>query len=241
MLLLPSACLALCVALAVATMRRYVARWRPHELIWSLTFGSFGLAAGCEVAGGIWGWTPLLARLYYLAGATLSVGYLAVGTLYLLAPREIAFAGLVVVLVQTTAAVLLVWRAPVDPAALAVAGWSALERRGELIALSITINTLGTIVVVGGALISAWLLWRGRGPAERAAGVALIGIGTLVVALGGTLTRLGRHEYLYAAMAPGLLLIFGGYLLANARPRAEPSAVGHGPAAEPRPSAEPRP
>jgi hypothetical protein len=113
----------------------------------------------------------------------------------------------------------LVWRAQVDVESLATAGWSALEKRGELIALAITINTLGTVIVVGGALASAWLLWQGRGMVERGAGVALIGLGTLVVALGGTLTRLGRHEYLYAAMVPGLLLIFGGYLLANVRRR----------------------
>jgi hypothetical protein len=220
MLLLPAAALLLSLALASATLRRYLDRRRPHELVWSATFASFALAAGCEVVGGLWGWTPVLARLYYLSGATLSVGYLAVGTLYLLAPRPIALAGLLVTLVQSTAAILLVWRAPIDPEALAVAGWSALERRGELIALAITINTLGTLVVVGGALVSAWLLWRGHGLAERAAGIGLIGAGTLVVAFGGTLTRLGRHEYLYAAMVPGLLLIFGGYLLANARPAA---------------------
>ena len=223
MLALPAASLLLSLALAWATLRRYRERRRPHELVWSATFGSFALAAGCEVAGGLWGWTPLMARLYYLAGATLSVGYLAVGTVYLLAPRQIAFAALLVVLVQSTAGVLLVWRAPVDPEVLAVAGWAALERRGELIALAITINTLGTIIVVGGALVSAWSLWRGGGPVERAAGVALIGVGALVVALGGTLTRLGRHEYLYAAMTPGLLLIFGGYRLATRRPRAQPS------------------
>lgn len=219
MLILPALSLLVSLALAWATLRRYLARRRPHELVWSVTFASFGLAAGCEVAGGVWGWTPLLARLYYLAGATLSVGYLAVGTLYLLLPRQLAVAGLFVVLVQSTAAVFLVWRAPVDPEALARSGWAALEKRGELIALAITINTLGTLIVVGGAVISAWLLWRGRGLAERAAGIALIGIGTLVVALGGTLTRLGSHEYLYAAMVPGLLLIFGGYRLANSAPR----------------------
>jgi len=225
-LLLPAVCWLVSLAMAWGSMRRYVARRRTHELIWSLTFASFALAAGCEVVGGIWGWTATLARLYYLAGATLAVGYLGVGTLYLLVPREIALVGLLVVLVQSSAAVLLVWRAPIDPAMLATAGWAALEKRGELIALAITINMLGTIVVVGGALASAWLLWRGRAPAERAAGVALIGVGTLIVAAGGTLTRLGSHEYLYAAMVPGLLLMFSGYLLANAGPAPRQAAAG---------------
>jgi hypothetical protein len=222
MVVLPLLSLLVSAALVAATMRRYRARRRTHELVWSATFASFALAAGCEVAGQLWGWSPLTARLYYLAGATMSVGFLAVGTLYLLAPRQIALAGLIVALVQTTAALLLVWRAPVDPVLLGAEGWRALEKNGELTALAITVNSLGTAIVVGGALISAWLLWSGRGPGRRAAGVALIGFGTLVVAMGGTLTRLGRHEYLYAAMAPGLALIFAGYLLANA-PRSAPA------------------
>jgi hypothetical protein len=225
MVILPLLSLLVSAALTVATVRRYRERRRTHELIWSATFASFALAAGCEVAGQLWGWSPLTARLYYLAGATMSVGFLAVGTLYLLAPRQIAYAGLVVALVQTTAAILLVWRAPVDPALLAAEGWRALEKNGELTALAITVNSLGTAIVVGGALLSAWLLWSGHGPAGRAAGVALIGVGTLVVAMGGTLTRLGQHEYLYAAMAPGLILIFAGYLLANAR-RPSPDVGG---------------
>lgn len=224
MVVLPITSFGLSLCLAFVTLRRFIERRRAHEAVWSATFMSFAAAAGAELLGSLLGWTELLARVYYLAGATLSVGYLAVGTLYLLAPRPIAVAGLIVVLVQSTAGVLLVWRAPVDPATLATAGWSALEKRGELIALAITINALGTIVVVGGALVSAWLLWRGRGPLHQAAGIALIGVGTLVIALGGTLTRLGRHEYLYAAMAPGLLLIFVGYLAANSRGRSAETA-----------------
>jgi hypothetical protein len=202
-------------------LRRYAQARRPHELIWSLTFAAFGLAAGTEVWGSLFGWTATMARLYYLAGATLSVGYLAAGTIFLLAPRPIGWAALGVVLVQSTAGVFLIWRAPVDESVLATAGWSALEKRGELIALALTINSLGTIVVVGGALASAWLMMRGRAPARRAGGVALIGLGTLIVALGGGLTRLGAHEYLYAAMAPGMLVIFAGYrMAAGARPNA---------------------
>ncbi len=229
MVALPVVSLLLSVGLAAATLRRYHLRGQAHELVWSATFASFALAAGCEVLGHFWAWTALSARIYYLAGATMSVGFLAVGTLYLLAPRQFARAGLVVTLVQSSAAILLVWRAPVDSRLLDGEGWRALEKNGELTALAITVNSLGTIIVVGGALISAWLLWRGHGPPGRAAGVALIGLGTLVVAMGGTLTRLGRHEYLYAAMAPGLLLIFCGYLLANRRGRSghtgEPAAL----------------
>jgi hypothetical protein len=48
---------------------------------------------------------------------------------------------------------------------------------------------------------------------QRAAGCLLIAIGTLTVASGGTLTRLGRPEYLYVAMSAGVAIIFSGVLM----------------------------
>ena len=48
------------------------------------------------------------------------------------------------------------------------------------------------------------------GNGGRALGVFLIGLGTLTVAAGGSLTRFGHH-LLYGPMVLGLLLIFAGY------------------------------
>src|SRR6185503_15379270 len=126
-------------------LRRFAARRRLHELIWGATFGAFGLAAGSEAYATLFGWTPALVRLYYLAGASLSVGFLALGTLILLVPRKIAWVVLGVVLVQSVCMVFLVLRSPVDPEAVQVAGWSALGRDGNLRALALTINVLGTL------------------------------------------------------------------------------------------------
>ena len=47
----------------------------------------------------------------------------------------------------------------------------------------------------------------------------LIAVGTIIVALGGTMTRFGRLEYLYLAMSLGIAVIFAGVLLTR-RPRA---------------------
>jgi hypothetical protein len=41
----------------------------------------------------------------------------------------------------------------------------------------------------------------------------LIAVGTVAVALGGTLTRLGRPEYLYLTMVLGIAIIFAGIVL----------------------------
>ena len=92
--ILPGAAAALCLVLAWSMLRRFVARHRLHELIWGVTFLAFGLAAGTELYAGELGWTPALVRVYYLAGASLSVGFLALGTLVLLVPRRIALVAL---------------------------------------------------------------------------------------------------------------------------------------------------
>ena len=92
-----------------------------------------------------------------------------------------------------------------------------------MIALAVAINGLGTAVVVGGALLSAWRFRQRGGHRHRLAGCLLIALGTLVVASGGTLTRLGQREYLYLAMAAGVAIIFAGYLEAR---RPVPTAAG---------------
>ncbi len=211
-LALPGAAAALSFALAWSMLRRFAARRRLHELIWGGTFAAFALAAGAEFYATVFGWTPALVRLYYLAGASLSVGFLALGTLVLLVPRRIALVALGVVLVQSLFMAFLVLRSNVDPELIRVAGWSALGRDGSLRALALTINVLGTMVVLVGTFGSAYSQWASGAPGAggRALGVFLIGLGTLTVATGGSLTRYGHH-LLYGPMVIGLLIIFFGY------------------------------
>jgi hypothetical protein len=219
-IVLPGAAAALCLALAWSMLRRFAARFRLHELIWGATFLAFGVAAGAELYGGLVGWTPALVRLYYLAGASLSVGFLALGTLVLLVPRRLALVALGVLLVQSAFMIFLVLRSPVDPEAVRTAGWSALSKDGSLRALALTINVLGTLVVLIGTFGSAYAQWIG-GQGSRALGVLLIGVGTLVVAAGGSLTRYG-HYLLYGPMVLGLLIIFAGYHRVTAPGRRPP-------------------
>lgn len=204
---------AICTVVAV---RRYLARRRPHELAWSLAFALFTLGAAAEVAGDLVGWSATLARLYYVSGAVLTVGYLGLGSLQLLLGRRFErwFPGVMLILGALGFA--FVFTTPVDPGKLD-RGWQALVVKGSATLLfTILINSFGTLIVVGGALYSA-LLGRRRGmPRERVAGLAAIALGTLVVASGGTVYRvLGDHAYLYVTMAPGVAIILAGYLLAN--------------------------
>jgi hypothetical protein len=198
----------------------------PERVSWAVAFLLFTAAAVCEVVGAMIGWTPTLARAYYLAGAVLVVGVLALGELYLLLPRRMPAItpgiSLLIVAVAATA----VWSAPIDSSRLPAVGWRALERGPFLVALAATINAGGTIVLTAGALYSAWKLRAAGGSDQRAAGCVLIAVGTVAVALGGTLTRFGRPEFLYLSMALGVAIIFAGVLLTR-HPRTTRSTTWH--------------
>jgi hypothetical protein len=206
-------------AFAAILLNRYISsRRRPHELMWGIAFLLFAFAAGCQVYADVKGdWTPLLARIYYLTGAILNVGFLGLGTLYLVASRRVANVGLVVMLLITAFSAFLVFRAPIDMATLATeAGWkSVTEYSPWPRVLAVVVNSIGTVLVVGGALWSAWVFWRKRVMKGRMVGVLLLAVGTFLIALGGTITGvtgLKNHDYLYITMAAGSILMFVGYL-----------------------------
>jgi len=220
---LTSALISLACALVIA--RDALRRPRPDKVAWAVAFAIFTVAAGSEVAGSFWGWSASLARVYYLTGAVLVVGYLAVGELYLLAGRRWAAIAPGATLLVTALATAVVLGAPVDTSRLDRDGWEAIERGPGLIALAASVNALGTAVLVGGALLSAWRFWRLGQHRHRMIGCVLIAVGTVAVAAGGTLTRFGHREYLYIAMAAGVAIIFGGYLEAR-RPDTALTAAG---------------
>jgi hypothetical protein len=206
----------------------YFARPKPSGVAWVVAFAIFGVAALSEVVGTLVGWTPLLARTYYVLGATLVVGYLALGELYLLMRRERADRAAGVMIVLTALAIALISRAPLA-GDVASEGWHALERGPALTALTIGINTTGTAILVGGLLYSSVSFLRRGIMRNRMIGCFLIAAGALTVATGGTLTRLGSDQYLYIAMSLGIALIFLGYMRArqpDARPVSTPTRAG---------------
>ena len=191
------------------------ARPRPEKIAWTVAFATFAVAAGAEAVAAFGEWTPLLVRLFYLTGAVLVVGYLGLGELYLLAPRRMATMPVVpgLAILVTAVAATLVWAAPIDESRLADDGWRAMERGPALVALVAFCSGVGTVVLVGGALWSAWTYRRLGTQRHRMIGCLLIAVGTVTVAAKGTLARTGLPDDAFAiAMAVGVSLIFAGYL-----------------------------
>lgn len=207
----------ICASLAT---RRYVARHRPYELSWAIAFGFFALGAGAATVGYLVGWTPLLVRLFYASGAILTTAFLGLGSLSLLLGARFDRWGPGTMLIVTALTFASVFNTPVDPARLGEAWYALQTAETPTRALAIVANSFGATVVVAGALYSVSVGLRRGMPRERAFGVLLIAIGTLVVASGSSLVRLfGATAFLFVAMAPGVAIIMAGYLLANRAPR----------------------
>lgn len=223
MVVFPIVATILAFGCAAAVARDYLARPRPNGLVWTIAFAIFGAAALCEVIGSLSGWTPFVARAYYVLGATLVVGYLALGELYLLMRRSWADKASGVMLLLSALAVALISKTPIGPN-LADEGWRALEPSAGMTALTIGINSGGTLILVGGLLYSVYSFRRKGIMRNRMIGCLLIAVGTLSVASGGTVTRFGSHQLLYIAMSIGISLIFAGYLWTR-KPDAKPVAV----------------
>jgi hypothetical protein len=197
---------------AIVIGRDALRRPRPDKVIWAIAFVMFALAAGADAAGRELGWSTALAKLYYATGPALVVMYLAIGELYLLFPARMRRFGTGLTLIATAFWASLVLGAPIDEARLAADGWEAIERDGFMTAVTIAINSIGTLIIVGGTGYTVWTFARRRIMRNRMIGCALILVGTLAVAAGGSLTRLGHYEYLYIAMSIGIALIFAGVL-----------------------------
>jgi hypothetical protein len=219
-------------AFALTLFSRYGSRRRPHLLAWATALGLYAIAALSEVMGAAAGWDALLFRVYYFCGGIVLVGALGLGTVFLLAPRLgrpaaavlglLAAVGLVGVLGADLQAGLL--QTHQVPSLNAIAPQRSAFNVAA-IAMAATINIVGTLVLVGGALWSAYALWRRGLPASRLWANLLIAAGAFVVAGASSLTRLGVYELFYVGQAVGVILMFGGFLTAERAPRRVPQSL----------------
>jgi hypothetical protein len=123
------------------------------------------------------------------------------------------------------AALVTVLLAPVDNTALASASGlrppSNSLLGGDAFLWAITLNSFGTVFLVGGSLLA--VLRR-----QRVQTNVWIGTGALVVALSTGLSRAGTYSFVYAGELVGISMMFFGFRFAAApppkpKPASEPS------------------
>jgi hypothetical protein len=211
-LLIPAITALVAAVFALVVLRQYAGHRKTYQLMWATGFGMFAVAAFAGYLARSGGATDTEYRLFYLFGAILNVAWLALGTAYLLAPRRWADASLAAVAVLSLIAAYAVVAAPVDLAA-AMAGRPAYPN-GSLARILAAIGSgVGSVVLIGGALWSAWIFLRKRHNGRRALANVIIAVGVFVVAFGGTAAFTGLGGVLELTNLIGLAVMFAGFLL----------------------------
>jgi len=213
-------------AFTLSTLDRWIADRRRHEAAWTLALAMFTIASASLWVAAVAGWTEPTFRVFFLFGAILNVPWLALGTVELLGGRRWGrpcAAGLAL-LSAFAAGVMAVtpFTGPVEGDELP----QGSDVFGPLPRILAAVCSGGAaLVIVGGALWSAWRLVRGRRrgeaapallPGRLALGNVLIASGTLVLSASGTLNaRLGAGTAFAVTLTTGVAMLFVGFLVAT--------------------------
>lgn len=198
---------------ATALLRQYIARRRHHALAWTISLvlfagGTLSIALGIGL-----GWNQATFGTYWITGALLTVPFLAVGQMHLLAPKLAAFwwtfAGLF-----TVWALFALVTSPMDPTVFREIETAGGIPEGAQVfapgALAMTLlpfsNYTAAVVVLGS-------LWSGL--RTRRWGVLLIALGVIVAGGSFAFVRAGQGELVSVFLALGVGTMYGGFLSAS--------------------------
>jgi hypothetical protein len=200
--------------------RQFASRHRPAQLFWAIAMLMYALASLAVVFGAIGGWTRLEFEVFWVLGAVLNVPFLAAGEIDLLARRPPVSVALWLILVFVCAyAVATTRTALFDPAALAqdlpsgkevFGAGSAAHRLPQLISIP------SYLILVCGAI---WSAWRMRGRPElrdRFMGTLWIAIGATVIAgVGSAFAAAGNLPVFSLSLLVGIATMYWGFLRAS--------------------------
>ena len=223
-------------AFALSTFDRWHRRGQPHELAWTVAMTLFTIGSGALWWAEATGWSMFAFRVFFLAGAVLNVAWLALGTIYLLANRNIAdqLRRALVVLSAFSAGVIAV--APTKRDIIAGEFPAARELFGVLPRVMAAVGSgVPALVIIFGALWSTWRVIRSKTPNLKSAtqrkviaprrlafGNVFVALGTLVLSASGTLAgRLGKDRAFAITLLVGLCILFVGFLVASNATRSQ--------------------
>jgi hypothetical protein len=199
-------------AFAIAVALRYLRSRRPALLAWAIGLAMFAVAALAGALARSGDPSDAEYQIFYALGGIMNVAWLALGTVLIVAPRFSRIA-LVLVLLLSAAAVYAVATTPVDLRVALDTGKGFPD--GSLPRVLAAIGSgVGSLVLFGGALWSAWVFLRRRHNGRRAVSNIVIAAGVLIVAAGGTVTFTGANGILETTNLVGLCVMFAGFLLA---------------------------
>jgi len=212
---------AIALVFAVALARRFLQRRRSSQAFWAVALAMYAVASTAVAFGALDGWTSGEFRIYWALGAVLNVPFLAQGEVDLLvrnrAVRWACYALLAFVTAYTIARVRTAPLADADalledlPSGKDVFGdGSAAHRLPQLISIP------AYLVLVGGAIWSAWRM-RGR-PELRDRFVGTLGIAlgaTVIAGFGSAFAALGHLWPFAASLLFGIAVMYLGFRRAS--------------------------
>jgi len=234
---------------AASVLLQYWRRRKPYQLFWGAGLLLFTLATSMEAVSELAGWSEGTYRVYYAFAPSL-VGFLGLGSVFLLSSKAGRYFALYIlplfalfaVLVGTAAvatgnfayaspAAFQAGSACAPGAAVTLAdgraftcglpiGGAAMPSYVRIMSPLFTIP--GSIALIG---IAGYSFWKGRGAFNIP-----IALGAVVIALGGVLARFGEPGLLYATELAGIALMYLGFIRASGLPgaahAAEPAKAG---------------
>jgi hypothetical protein len=227
--ILPFISAAIMLVFSLSVFQRYRKRRSPAFLYWGIGLLMFGAGSFAE-AYFVLGWSPVVFFIWYLFGAALNAAWIGHGTLHLLVKKRWVNILTVVLVIGSLVAGLLMVTTPLNAGAfnsnLPISQqYRDILPTGAPVRLTTPFfNVYGLVMLVGGALYSAFLFWRKRVLPNRVLGNVLIAAGALSIGFASSLTRLGYGQYLYIGELIAAIMMYGGFLMA-AGPKAETVAA----------------
>jgi len=201
-------------------VNQYVKRRKMHQLMWAIGFLFYAVAAVME----FWSeyshvWDPTVYRVYIVLAASL-VGFLGNGTLYLVSKKRLwgdLYLGfnlvMLAIFLYGTFTVNLLMDKLVPGI---VVGGQALGASGTFPRLmSLPFNIPGSLLLLGGAVLSIIKFWPKKAFRYRVWANVLIIIGTLMIAAAGSMARFGASGGLYVGEMVASAILLWGFMMAS--------------------------
>jgi hypothetical protein len=228
----PAATAILGLVFAWLVFDQWLHRRKPHQLAWAVGMTMYAVAAVMEAFSEYSGhWDPAVYRVYIVLAASL-VGFLGLGSYYLIARKRMGphiYLGMLVgwLLVFFWGS----FTAELDMSKLVpgiVVGGQALGEPGSFPRImSLPFNITGSFFLLGGALLSIYRFARKSEYAYRMWANVLIALGTIIIAGMGAMARAGNTYGLYAGEMVASAVLLAGFLMAGTLDKGAKEAAAH--------------
>ncbi|HET6351764.1 MAG TPA: hypothetical protein VFG89_06535 [Coriobacteriia bacterium] len=229
----PAATALLGFAFTWLVFSQWLHRRKSHQLAWSVGLLMYAVAAVMEAvseASGVW--NPTVYRFYIVLAASM-VGYLGLGSYYLLAKKKLGPRIYLTFLLVCEAVFfygVFTKELLMDKLVPGITvGGQALGAGGSFPRImSLPFNITGTLFLLGGAIVSIVRFARKKEYAYRMWANVLIAIGTLCIAAAGSMARAGSTAGLYPGEMVASAILLAGFLMAGTLEKGTKAAIAHG-------------